>query len=77
MMPFLTLVSNLHLDIAFSFFIAKIKIYIKLPNPKNQLSDPCIYSVEELQERLIEVERDFAEGKGIASEELRKKYAGV
>ena len=39
--------------------------------------NPLCYSVEELQESLIEVERDFAEGKGISSEELRKKYVGV
>ena len=51
------------------------KLYNKLY--KSQLSDPCIYSVEELQESLIEVERDFAEGKGISSEELRKQYVGV
>ena len=38
---------------------------------------PLCYSVEELQESLIEVERDFAEGNGISSEELRKQYVGV
>ena len=38
---------------------------------------PLCYSVEELQESLIEVERDFAEGKGISSEELRKQFVGA
>ena len=53
--------------------IAKMKkLYNRLYNTR--LSDPCIYSVEELQESLIEVERDFEEGKGISSEELRKQY---
>ena len=51
------------------------KFYKKLY--KTRLSDPCIYSVEELQESLIEVERDFEAGKGISSEELRKQYVGV
>ena len=51
------------------------KLYNKLY--KSQSSDPCIYSVEELQESLIAVERDFAEGKGISSEELRKRHARV
>ena len=56
--------------------IAKMKkLYNRLYNTR--LSDPCIYSVEELQESLIEVERDFEEGKGISSEELRKQYVGV
>jgi len=44
---------------------------------KTRLPEPCVYSVEELRESLIEVERDFAEGKGISSEELRKQYIGV
>jgi len=32
---------------------------------KTRLPEPCVYSVEELKESLIEVERDFVEGKGI------------
>ena len=51
------------------------KVYNKLY--KTRLPEPCVYSVEELKESLIEVEKDFAEGKGISSEELRKQYVGV
>ena len=48
------------------------KVYKKLY--KTRLSAPCIYSVEELKESLIEVEKDFAEGKGIPHDEVMAEY---
>ena len=48
------------------------KVFNKLY--KTRLPEPCVYSVEELRESLIEVERDFAEGKGIPHEEVMAEY---
>ena len=41
---------------------------------KTRLSEPCIYSIEELKESLIEVVKDFEEGKGIPHNVVMAEY---
>ena len=48
------------------------KLYNRLY--KTRLPEPCIYSVEELKESLIEVVKDFEEGKGIPHHEVMAEY---
>ena len=48
------------------------KVFNKLY--KTRLPEPCVYSIEELKESLIEVEKDFAEGKGIPHDVVMAEY---
>ena len=48
------------------------KVYNRLY--KSRLPEPCVYSIEELKESLIEVEKDFAEGKGIPHDVVMAEY---
>ena len=41
---------------------------------KTRLSEPCIYSIEELKESLIEVVKDFEGGKGIPHNVVMAEY---
>ncbi len=47
------------------------KVYKSL---KKKLPEPCMYTIEEIRESLPEIEKEFAEGKGISHEEVMKEY---
>lgn len=51
------------------------KVFIKLYN--KTISEPCVFTDEELRESVARFEKDIAEGKieGIPHEKMKKKYA--
>ncbi len=41
---------------------------------KKQISEPCMYTIEEIRAGLPKIEKEFTEGKGISHEEVMKEY---
>jgi hypothetical protein len=37
--------------------------------------EPCVYTVEEIHDSLVHARQDYMDGKGISSDEMRKRHA--
>jgi hypothetical protein len=53
------------------------KRFIELEKTSQHLAkrEPCVYTVEELNQRAERVEQDYLSGKGTFHEEMRKRHA--
>jgi hypothetical protein len=53
------------------------KRFVELERTYQRLAkrEPCMYTVEELHDSLVQARLDYIDGKGISSDEMRKRHA--